>query len=199
MSRTARYKIGYVVAIGVIATLAFLLMSAVDADPLVAALLVALFLFIPGRVQGILYRELFRGRRLLAQHREVEAIGHFHRYLADVRARPWLKRMIWLSWSIYTPDVEAMALNNIGAAHLRLGHLDEAESALRRALALDEKYPLPHFNMAVLHEMRGNRTLAEKALAEAVALGYSGGTVDTIINHAHVLLARAEGRGVKDA
>jgi hypothetical protein len=77
--------------------------------------------FIPDVCRGILYREFFRGRRLLGEHREPEAIDHLQRFLADVRARPWLKPMIWLSWSIYTPDIEAMTLNNIAAANLGAG------------------------------------------------------------------------------
>jgi hypothetical protein len=134
---------------------------------------------------------------LLGQHRESEAIVQLERFLADVRARPWLKPMIWLSWSIYTPKVEAMTLNNIGAANLALGHLEESERAISEALALDREYPLPHFNMAVLHELRGNRILAEQSLAESKRLGYFGGTIDSIVKRAQSLLARVEGRMVK--
>src|SRR5690606_15160624 len=117
-----------------------------------------------------------------------EAMDHLERFLDDVRARPWLKPMIWLSWSIYTREVEAMTLNDIGAANLALGNLEESERAFREALALDREYPLPHFNMAVLHEMRGNRILTDESLAESTRLGYSGGTIDAIVNRAQSLL-----------
>lgn len=197
MSRTTRYKLGFLAAVCVAAALAFLLVWSVDLDLSIATVFTALILLVPGRVQGVFYRELFKGRILLEQRREQEALDHFRNFLRDVRARPWLKRLIWLSWSVYTPNVEAMALNNIGAANLALGRLGESEGALGEALTLDEKYPLPHFNLAVLQEMRGNRMLAEAELEAAAKLGYVGGTVDTIVNHAQALLARAEGRGVK--
>lgn len=199
MSRTGRYKIGYLLAVLAVTACALLLMRSIGTNVLVSAIVMAVILLIPGRVQGILYRDLFRGRRLLGQHRESEAMDHLERFLDDVRARPWLKPMIWLSWSIYTREVEAMTLNDIGAANLALGNLEESERAFREALALDREYPLPHFNMAVLHEMRGNRILTDESLAESTRLGYSGGTIDAIVNRAQSLLARVEGRGVKPA
>jgi tetratricopeptide (TPR) repeat protein len=163
---------------------------------MISAIAIVLILLIPGRVQGFLYREFFQGRKLLDQRRAVEAIGFFQRFLLVVRSRPWIKRAMWLSWAIYTPDIEAMTLNNIGAANLELGRLDESERALKEALIVDKKYAIPHFNMAVVHEMRGNRMLAENALAEAKRLGYSGGTIDVILNRAQSLLAGVEGRGI---
>jgi tetratricopeptide (TPR) repeat protein len=199
MSRTTRYKIIYFLSVSTAVAFAVLLTLSIGRDMLMAAGMVALILIIPGRVQGILYRELFRGRLLLEQQRELEAIDHLQRFLADVRARPWLKRMIWLSWSVYTPDVEAMTLNNIGAANLSLGRFEEAERAFGEALALDQEYPLPHFSMAVLNELRGNRILAEEALAESKKLGYVGGAIDAIISRAQSVLARVEGSGVKPA
>jgi hypothetical protein len=43
---------------------------------------------------------------------------------------------MWLCWAFYTRDIEAMALNNLGAARLELGARDEAAAAFREALAL---------------------------------------------------------------
>lgn len=196
MSRTAWHKIGFLVVICVITAPTIFLIYSSSNEPLAAIILVALFFIILGRVQGIFYRELFLGRRLFDQHRYEDAIKYFQDFLANVGARSWLKRMIWLSWPIYTPNVVAMTLNNIGAANLELGRFDEAESAFEEAISLDKAYPLPYFNMAVLHEIHGNRVLSEKALAEASRLGYSGGTIDIIINRAGSLLARIEGRGI---
>ncbi|MFS8066672.1 MAG: hypothetical protein ACMG6S_09905 [Byssovorax sp.] len=53
---------------------------------------------------------------------------------------------------------------------------------------------MPQFNIAILHEMRGDRAAAERAVAEATRLGYAGGTVDTMAHAAQSLLARVEGR-----
>lgn len=59
-------------------------------DLLVAALL----MLVPGRIQGFVYRDFFRGRRLFSQGRYADAIPHFERFLHAVRARPWIKRLL---------------------------------------------------------------------------------------------------------
>src|SRR5262245_6475099 len=159
-------------------------------------LVVAAVLLIPGRVQGRFYRDLFQGRRLLDAGYHREAVAYLERFIALVRVQPWRKRLLWLSWSVYTPDAEAMALNNLGAAKLALGQQSASEQAFKEALTLDPLYPVPHFNIAVLHQIRGNRPLAEQAAAEAARLGFARSTIDAVIYHAQSILARVEGRGV---
>jgi hypothetical protein len=48
-----------------------------------------------------------------------------------------LKRLIWLHAGIYTHDIEAMALNNIGACHLGPGVFDRVSEPLQMALTID--------------------------------------------------------------
>jgi tetratricopeptide (TPR) repeat protein len=193
MSRVTRYKIGYVVALVALGLLSIPVIRGLGGGA-GAMLAVAAVLLVPGRVQGVFFRDLFQGRRLLDTGHAAEAVPHLERFLQTVHAEPWRKRLLWLSWSIYTPNVEAMALNNLGAARMRLGQLLEAETAFQEALALDPLYPVPQFNIAILHEMRGDRATAERAVAEATRLGYTGGTVDTMAHAAQSLLAQIEGR-----
>lgn len=58
--------------------------------------------------------------RLLDGSRPGEALICFERFLVMLRAEPWRKHLLWLAFSVYTLDAEAMALNDIGAAHLTL-------------------------------------------------------------------------------
>jgi tetratricopeptide (TPR) repeat protein len=148
---------------------------------------------VSGRIQGFYYRDFFTGRRLLDAGKFAEAIPYIERFLESIRQHPKRELLLWLSWSIYTPSVVAMAINNIGVAQLNLGDVDTAESNFLRALARDPLYPLPHFNMAIVQELRGNRNGALAAIATARQLGYMGGTIDVIINKSQSLLARIEG------
>lgn len=155
---------------------------------------VFVLLLVPGRIQGRYFRELLQGRRLLSAGQPAAALDRFQHYLRLLRAEPWRQRLFWLAWSVYTPSAEAMTLNNIGAAHLGLGNLSEAEAAFQAALALDPLYPLPHYNNAVLAMMRDEKAEAARSLQEAGRLGYSGGSIDAVIRQAQSLLAHVEGR-----
>ncbi len=99
-----------------------------------------------------------------------------------------------MSAGIYTRDVEAMALNNLGAARLELGDLDQVEAPLRQALALDPDYPIPYVNLAHLAALRGDVEAAERASSAAKRLGYHDTRVDALIRRVSSALAGVEGR-----
>jgi len=129
----------------------------------------ALVLLVPGRIAGHYYRDMLTGRRLMDARRFAEAIPYFERFLQRIEARPGLKRLIWLSPGIYTCDVEAMALNNLGATRLELGEFDQVEAPLRRALFIDPNYPIPYVNLAHLALLRGDSEAAAVASSAARA------------------------------
>lgn len=194
MDRTDRYKLSYVCA------LALLLAAAVLAAVLMgggtyAWVAVVALLFVPGRVQGHYYRDLFTARGLLDEGRHAESAAHGERFLVQVRRRPWLKRRVWLGGTVYTPDPEAMALNNLGAAHLESGRFEGAASAFEAALALDPEYPIPHHDLALLRAAQDDDRGAAGLLRPAHELGYRRTDVDGLIHQAQSLLARLEGRG----
>src|SRR5688572_715678 len=139
MTRTRRHQLIWLLAVVGLATVSLGLLAWFRA-PLWAMALLAFLFFVPGRVQGHYYRDLFTGRKLMDARRWSEALPPLESFLERVRARPGLKKLMWLG-GIYTYDVEAMALNNIGAARLELGQLDMAEVPLRQALDVDASYP----------------------------------------------------------
>jgi tetratricopeptide (TPR) repeat protein len=153
-------------------------------------------LLVPGRVQGRYYRDFFRARELVDERRFAESLPFGERFLDRIRARPGLKRLVWLSWPAYSPDIEAMALNNLGAAHLELGDFEAAERRLGEAMALDPLYPVPVFNLAMLAAVGGDTAAAMRLLEECVRLGYRRTAIDDLIHRSQALLARLEGRGV---
>src|SRR5688572_15381293 len=116
MTRTTRYKLGYVAVLAVIGALAGLVIVK-SSGGVLPMLVVAAVLLVPGRLLGVAYRDLFRGRRLLDMRQAQESIPHTLRFIDYIRQHPARKRLLWLAWSVYTPDAEAMALNNLGAAH----------------------------------------------------------------------------------
>lgn len=194
MNRVARTKLGLLLIVLVVSFAAVRIIAA--SGPNVPTILILfLILLTPGRVQGSLFRDLLRGRRLLSAGQPGAALEHFERFLGLLRAEPWRQRLFWLSFSVYTPSAEAMTLNNIGAAHLGLGNLADADSALQAALAVDPLYPLPYYNRAVLAMVRGEKPEAGRLLEEARRLGYSAGSMDAVIRRAQALLAHVEGRG----
>jgi tetratricopeptide (TPR) repeat protein len=152
-------------------------------------------LLIPGRVQGHYYRDLFRGRRSIDEQQYEAGLFYTQRFLILIRERPKLKRLLWLGWPIYTDDAEAMALNNLGAAHLELGEWDAATAAFHEALGLDARYPMPCFNLALLAEAKGERSEAERLFHEAALRGLCNTSIDDLIHRAQSVLARIEGRG----
>jgi tetratricopeptide (TPR) repeat protein len=194
LSRVTRYKIGYVIALVILAGVVLTAARAGNSEPWVVVTIVAVLL-LPGRVQGLLFRDLFRGRRDLDRNSAESALGHFSSFLSTIRAQPWRKPALWLSWSIYTPDVEAMTQNNIGAAQLNLGNLDSAEAALNTALSLDPQYPLPHANLALVAALRADPSAVERHLEAARKLGYKGAALDRFVSKTQSVLAAVESHG----
>jgi tetratricopeptide (TPR) repeat protein len=194
LSRVTRYKIGYVIAFALVSGVVLAAARTGRSEPWVVFTIV-LVLLLPGRIQGLLFRDLFRGRRDLERNRPESALRHFNSFLTAIRAQPWRKPALWLSWSIYTPNVEAMTQNNIGAAQLNLGNLDSAQDALNTALSLDPLYPLPHANLALVAALRADRDTAAHHLDAARRLGYKGAGLDRFASKTQSVLAAVESHG----
>jgi tetratricopeptide (TPR) repeat protein len=196
MTRTTRYKLGNfgaLIALGALAVMATVEFGG-GLGPLI---LVAVVLLIPGRILGVVYRDLFRGRRLLDKGQAEASIPYTLRFLQFIRQHPGRKRLLWLAGFIYTPDAEAMALNNLGAAHLASGNFAAAAEALHAALAIDPEYPKPHYLLAIERSVAKDEEAATRHAAEAQRLGFRQTSMDTIIHKAQTLLAYVEGRGIK--
>lgn len=121
------------------------------------------------------------------------ALLYSERFLATLRQRPWLRHAVWLRGWTYTSSLEAMAVNNIAAAHLTLGAFDAADEGFGDALAIDPEYAIPWVNRATLAFVHGRPDDAAAAMEEARARGYTGGTLDQLSQLAGAILARLEG------
>jgi len=194
MTRTWRNKLLYLLVVMLLAGGSMYLL-AVTRQPVSVWVLLALAFLLPGRIQGYFWRDFFRGRRLLGTSDFPKAEEHFESFLAQIARKPWLKRLIWLSWGMYTRDTEAMTLNNLGACKLESGSLEEAEKFFRKAVSLDPQFAIPYFNLALLAQLRGDAPATNELTEKARSLGYTQSTVDRLVHEAGSLLARLEGRG----
>ncbi len=192
MNRVARYKFGYALAVTAILVTVLLALNTLGWNGL-NILMIVLVMIIPGRIQGAIYRDFFRGRRLLDQGRPEDALRAFESFLVIINDKPWMNTLIWLSWSFYTPSIRAMTLNNVGAAHHAVGKLDRAEEIWCTAVEIDPLYPIPYANLAICAASRGDRTVMEELLQKSKVLGYSGGSFDRLARAGQALLARVEG------
>jgi tetratricopeptide (TPR) repeat protein len=193
MTRPTRLKILYGVAVAVLIAVALAILKTSNFSPTAVVLLALLFL-IPGRINGYFWRDFYTGRRMMDSGWNADAIKEFEKFLTSLRENPALKHLIWFVWGFYTRDVEAMTQNNIGAVLIREGNLDQAEERLAQALRLDNQYPIPYYNLALIGELRGDREAAAASLSTAQSLGYEQTNIDEIANKAASILATIEGR-----
>lgn len=193
MSRPLKYRLIYVGAVAIILAVSAVVAHGVFPDaPMAVLLTVAILLFIPGRIEGLFYSDLLRGRRLFADGKWQAALDHFAAFHAQINQHPWRKRLFWLTGTIFSPNLEATTLNYLGATLVELERFDEATDKFRAAIKLDPKFALPHFNLAVIEAVANHETRAAARLAKARELGHPNSTVDNLIDHAQALLARIE-------
>lgn len=185
-------KILYLLTILAVLMLSLSLLIKFRGEPWAPLILVAALL-IPGRVQGYFYRDFFRGRREMAEGQFDLAIEHFSRFAEHVRQRPWLKRLIWLSFGVYTADIEAMTYNNLGACNLEKRDLPGARKELYRALELCPTYPMPYFNLGLMSLVQSDRRHAAKCFREAKRLGFEASRLDNTLTAMGQRLADIEG------
>ena len=192
MDRLTRSIVGYGVVVGGTVTLVLVALP----WPLrwLHVIGVAAAFLVPGRVQGILWREFFRGRRAMDQNLMADALVHFGRFEERLIKQPWVAAGLYLGSSSYTWSAEAMLANNIGACELALGNLDAAEAKFEQAVRRDSGYPVPYFNLAVVAETRRDGERAQRLLADAWARGFRGGTRERVVAMAGSVLATVEGR-----
>jgi len=128
------------------------------------------------------YLPFFRGMNLLSQQKFEEAEAVFQAFLEKLRQHPDMKKgaKFWY-YGAYTPDFEAMTLNNLGVAKMSQGHRDEATRYFEQALNTDTAYAKPHHNLAVLAAANGDENLARQHFQRAAELGYEGGSFDQFL------------------
>jgi tetratricopeptide (TPR) repeat protein len=190
MNRTLRYKLIYAMALVAAVAIGALLVMLIP-HPGVLLLLAAAIL-VPGRIGALVLKDLFRSRQLASASRFGEAAQAAERFLGTVRRQPWRRPFILCFFGIYTWNVEAMALNNLGVAQMHLGELDSAESNLRTALDRDPEYAIPYFNLAAIAYARGHTNEGDALLSVARDKGYTGGSIDAIVSRVSDAYARIQ-------
>ena len=121
------------------------------------------------------------------------ALEHFTSFAQTLENRPWIKRLIWLSFGVYTTDIEAMTYNNLGACYLEKGEFTRAKTSLYHALEICPNYPIPYFNLALLYGLTRERREAVRCFQEAKRLGYDLSRFDQVLNSLSQGLANLEG------
>jgi tetratricopeptide (TPR) repeat protein len=114
-----------------------------------------------------------------------------------MKQRPWLKKLIWLGSGSYSRDPECLALNNLGAAEIKLGEFESARRHLEAAIAVDRQSPLPYFNLGALARLEGNESEAARLIEQAAALGYSRGLSDRLVTAAQDRFSKTSGQGLR--
>lgn len=196
MSRTAKYKLVYAIVVVLSLAIAFWLVIVLRHE-MAWLLVIGLALLAPGRIAGHYLKDLFRARRLLERKAYLEAIEASERFLGSIAAEPWRRHLIYLMFSVYTWNVEAMARNNLGAAYLMRGHLDEAAQHLNEAKALDEGYPIPYYNLAIIESVRGRIEEGERLFSDAAKRGFKSSATDHMLEAVSRAFAEVQGIPLK--
>ena len=195
MNRTIKSKIKYILALIVLMIIGILTILKLYSLGLILFIpLIPIVFFIPGRIQGHYYRDMFKARRLLGEKKFKESIEYNNKFLSDTRSHSWKKKLIWLSWGMYTKDIEAMTLNNIGTAYLHLGDYDTAKGYFKDSITLDSFYPIPYYNLGVIAIIKNDKETAENFYKKSVELGFNQTSFDKVIQIGQQILANIEGR-----
>ena len=109
----------------------------------------------------------------MKQRQYLQAKICFENFLRKIRSNPWIKKLIYFKWGIYTWEIEAMTLNNIGSISLELNDLEGAVQSFDAAIARDPQFPLPFANLAIVNYVRGNSDQGVQLLNHSHLLGCS--------------------------
>lgn len=183
MSRTAKWKIQYFV---------FLILAAMVGIPLfvfiyhvfgfIPAILLFLPLLIPGRISMFRAREIVQATRLMKIGQFEAAIEQLNAYLHRLEDHPQLEPIGFLSGRLYTNSRRAMALFNMGVCYLEKGELETAKGYFKHAIEIDELYPKPYVNLAIIALIHDDQEGFDANYNQAVELGFTGQTSDQLVS-----------------
>jgi len=195
MTRTARRKAYYFLGVGLGALV--LAWAIIELHFNVAQIVVlVVVLLLPGRVLGFFWRDQLSGLRLLRERKFEASAQHSRRFLETLAQRPWMRHMIWLGSGTYSRDPWSLALNNLGAAEISLGDMDNAKQHLEQSREADPENPLPYLNLGRLYLIAGEPARANEFLLKARSLGYSWKLSDKLIRATQARFAYTDGPSV---
>jgi ATP-dependent Clp protease adaptor protein ClpS len=139
-----------------------------------ALLVIVVLLLSPGWIQAYFWSEMRAGLDQLNRCNYAQSKAHSARFLAQLQARPWLKKLTWLKAGEYSRDPEVLARGNLGAALWKLGEVEAAQEQFLLAIRLDPQCPLAPLYMGRLLLGTTTTTVAMPWLDKAEALGFMG-------------------------
>lgn len=170
MTRADKSRLAYALVLGALFLVSYGLAWRYDFEPR-AVVIIGLVLLVPGRLPTLFWSEFYRGQEQLRLGAPERAAASFQEFLAKVRARPWLKWLIYGKWGVNTWDIEAMTLNNLGSTYVERGNPTQAARFFEAALALDPNYGVPYSNLALLAYASGDEAEGDRLLEHSNALG----------------------------
>ena len=170
MTRADKSRLHYVLVLFVLVSIAIAVGWFFSFRP-PALIAMALVLLIPGRLPALFWKDFYRGQQQMQAGEAGRAAASFEAFLAKVRARPWLKKLMYFKWGIHTWDIEAMTLNDLGTTFVERGDPVQAARWFEAALTVDSHYGVPYSNLAVIRYSEGNEEEAARLLERAHALG----------------------------
>lgn len=187
INRTRQYKTFYLAIFGWAIVVGAVVLQLVGT---VGMVIIAAIILVPSRVGAYFLRDLFLSRRYVVSKQYEKAITSSQRYLRTLERQPWRQHFIYCFFAIYTWNTEAMAFNNLGAAEMESGRLEDAEKDFTRACNLDHEYPIPYYNLAVLEAAREDYERSEKLVNKARFLGYTSNAFDQAVERIGSAYAR---------
>ena len=191
MTRVSRAKLTYFAVLFLVGLIGYWILTRIQNPSLI--ILLVFVLLIPGRIQGYFWRNFYQGKKRLLLNEFEESIKYSQAFLVDLQNRPWLKKLSWITWQVYTSNLEAMTLNNIGVAQLQLGQWNNSENMLMEAIELDDDYPKPYYGLALLYKVQGFEDKANEFIVKARERGFKGTFDDVLLSRLGNILARVEG------
>lgn len=189
MNRSNLHTALYIFLIGLFIPL--LIVSILKGTALIF-LFAIILVFVTGRLAGGYYlRDLFRARDLVEDGQIEKAISAGDIFLFDLAREPWRQHFMHFFIDVQTRNAEAMARNNIGAAYLNAGALDEAKAYFEQASACDSNYAVPYFNLSIIASVKGNLAEAGRYAAIATRMGYKGGSFTQLLSQVSSAHAKA--------
>lgn len=189
MKRNSIHTAVYIFLIGLFIPL--LIVSIVKGTALVLLFVVALVLVSGRMAAGYCLRNLFRARDLVDDGQIEQAIATSKAFLSDLAREPWRRHFMHFFIDVQTRNAEAMAHNNIGAASLNAGALDEAKAHFEKALDYDPNYAVAYFNLSIIASVKGDLAGAGRYAAIATRNGYKGGSFTQLLSQVSSAHARA--------
>ncbi len=194
MNKTRISKLLYVIIIASIILLIFYIFNKLIIPyNLLFLVAICLLLLVPGRIHAIFYKDFYTAKKLFASNSYEKSYELFKSFSEQLQQKPWLKKLIWLSWGMYTKNIEAITVNNMGIAKLYIRELKTARDYFERAIELDSSYPIPYYNLAKLLIIDGNLEEAEEHFKKAQKLGFKNTSFDMLIKQVQELYANILG------